>query len=68
MKSFLHYFALKMIFVNILQNAAIYLFKYSVSHIAVIPQNDTFLYQKANQISLKYMYCMILQNTFQALE
>ena len=28
---------------NILQNVAIYLFKYFVSHITVIPRNDTFL-------------------------
>ena len=28
------------------------LFKYFVSHITVIPRNDTFLYHRTNQISL----------------
>ena len=36
-KSFLNYFALKMILLNIFQNFAIYLFKYFVLHIMVIP-------------------------------
>ena len=40
MESFLNYFALKMILLNILQNVAIYLLKYFVSHIMVIPRND----------------------------
>ena len=49
MKSFLIYFASNMILLNILQNAAIYLFKYFALHITAIPQNDTFLYHRTNQ-------------------
>ena len=63
---FLNYITLKLIFLNILQNVAIYLFKYFVSHITVIPRN--FLYHMTNQISLKYMFCIILRNTFLAPE
>ena len=50
MKIFLNYFALKIILLNFPQNVAVYLFKYFVSQITVIPQNDTFLYYKKNQI------------------
>ena len=39
-----------------LQNVAIYLFKYFVSHNTVIPQNDTFLYYRTNQISSVMVY------------
>ena len=35
---------LKLIFINILQNVTIYLFKCFVSHITLIPANNTFLY------------------------
>ena len=41
-----------MILLNILQTAAIYLFKYFVSDVIVISQNDTFLYFRTNQILL----------------
>ena len=58
MKSFLNYFASKMILLNILQNATIYFFKYFVLHITVIPQNDTYLYHRTNQISFKYI-CIV---------
>ena len=44
MKSFLNYFALKITLLKILLNVAIYSSKYSVSHITVIPKNDTFLH------------------------
>ena len=50
-KIFLNYFASKLILLNILQNVAIYLFNYFVSHITVTPRN--FLYHRPNQISLK---------------
>ena len=40
-EKFLNYFAMKMILLNILQNVKIYLFKYFVSYITVIPRNDT---------------------------
>ena len=43
---------------NILQSVAIYLFKYFVSHISVIPRTDTFLYYKTNQISLTLVSIM----------
>ena len=46
----------KMILLNILENVAIYLCKYFVSHIMVIPWNDTFLYYRKNQVSL---WCII---------
>ena len=46
----------KMILQNILENVAIYLCKYFVSHIMVIPWNDTFLYYRKNQVSL---WCII---------
>ena len=64
MKSFLNY--LKIILLNILQNDAIYLFKCFVLHITAIPQNETFLYYRANQISLKLMrplvaFCWTIQ-------
>ena len=65
MESVLNYFASKMILLNILQNVAIYLFKYFVTHIMVIPQDDTFLYYKQNQLSLCYI---ILRNAFLAAE
>ena len=52
---------LKMIFINILQNVAIDLFKCFVSHITLIPPNNTFIYYSTNQISLCYI---ILQNAF----
>ena len=42
MKSFLKYFALKIILLNLLQNVSIYLFKCFLL-ILIIPQNDTFL-------------------------
>ena len=51
------YFALKMILQNILQNIAIYLFKYFVSQTMIIFLNNVFPYYKINQISL---CCMIL--------
>ena len=50
-KSLLNYFASRMILLNILQDVVIYLFKYFVSHIMVIPQNDTLLCYKQNQMS-----------------
>ena len=65
MKSFLNYFALKIIFLNILQNVSVYLFKYCGSHITIISRNDTFLYYRINQIS---MCCTILWNAFLAPE
>ena len=40
---------LKMILLNILQNALICLFKYFISHITEIPWNDTLLYYRSNQ-------------------
>ena len=39
-----------MISALILQNVTICLFKYFVSHITVIPRNDTFLYHGINQV------------------
>ena len=59
MKIFLNYFSSKMILLNILQNFAIYLFKYFVSHIMITSRNDTFLYYRINQISL----CCIVYET-----
>ena len=56
--SFLNYFALKMILLNILQNVAIYLFQCFVLQITVIPRNDTLLYYKINQISLSLVFHM----------
>ena len=56
----LNYFASKITLLNILQNVAIYRFKYSISHIMVIPLNDTFLYYRTNRISL---CCIILRYT-----
>ena len=44
MKSFLNYFALKLILLNTLKNVATCLFKYFASHIIVIPQNELFFY------------------------
>ena len=64
-KSLLNYFASRMILLNILQDVVIYLFKYFVSHIVVIPQNDTLLCYKQNQMSLCYI---ILRNAFLAPE
>ena len=61
-KSFLNYFASKMIFINISQNVTIYLFKYFVSHIMLIPRSNTFLYYSTNQVSLG---CIILRNASQ---
>ena len=55
----------KMILLNILQNGAIYLFKYFVVHTMIISGNDTFLYYKTNQISSR---CMILRNALLTLE
>ena len=46
----------------------LYLFKYFVSYITIIPQNDTLLHHGTNQISLKYLCCIVLQNTFLAQE
>ena len=59
MKSY--YFALKMLLLGIVQNVAVYLFKYFVLPITVIPRNDTFIYYRKNQISLS---CLILRNVF----
>ena len=50
MKSFLNYFAAKVILRNILQNVTIYLFKYFMLHIMIISQNDRFLYCSVNNI------------------
>ena len=47
----LNYFALKMFLQIVFHNVAIYLFKYFVSHVTVIPQNDAFLYLRTNRIS-----------------
>ena len=58
MRSFLNYFT-KMILLNIFQNVAIYWFEYFVSHIMIIPRNDT------NRTSL---CCIVSQNAFLALE
>ena len=49
----------KMILQNILQNFAIYLFKYFVLDIMIISGNDTILYYMTNPISL---FCIILWN------
>ena len=54
---FKDYFALKMILQNILQNIAIYLFKYFVSQTMIIFLNNVFPYYKTDQISL---CCMML--------
>ena len=62
MKSFLNYFALELILLNILKNVAICLFKYFVSHIIAIPRNELF---RTNQI---FMCCLILRNAFLAPE
>ena len=48
-----------MILQNILQNFAIYLFKYFVLDIMIISGNDTILYYMTNPISL---FCIILWN------
>ena len=43
-------------FANVaIYNAKIYLFECFVSHITVIPRNDTFLYYRTSQISIKLM-------------
>ena len=69
MKSFLNYFASKTIFLNILQNVTIYCIYLNIlSYITIIPQNDTLLHHRTNQISLKYLCCIVLQNTFLAQE
>ena len=60
MKSFLDYFASKMILPNILQNGNL-LFKHFVLYIMMISRNDTFLYHRTNQISLR---CITLRNAF----
>ena len=39
-----------------------------LSYITIIPQNDTLLHHRTNQISLKYLCCIVLQNTFLAQE
>ena len=65
MESFSNYLASKMILVNILQNVEIYLFKYSVLYIMVIPRDDISLYYRTNQISF---CCIILRNAFLAPE
>ena len=57
-ESFLNYFASKMILLNILQNVTIYSFKHFLSNITVIPQNDTFLFHRSNQISLSLVSIM----------
>ena len=62
-KLFKFFFSSRMIFLNILQNVVIYLFKYFALHILVIPQNDRFLYYRPNQI---FLCCIILQNAFLA--
>ena len=41
-----------------------YLFKYFVLHMTIIPGNDTLLYHRTKQISLKCFCCIILGNTF----
>ena len=46
----------------------LHLFKYFVLHITIVPQNDTLLYHRTNQTSLKYFFCIILQNAFLAPE
>ena len=45
-----------MILLNILQNVAIYLCEYSISHITVIPENDLFLYNTNPFIRLDFRY------------
>ena len=65
MKSFLNYFALKLILRNILKNVTVSLFKYFVSHIIVILRNELFLYYRTNEITL---CCIILRNAFLAPE
>ena len=60
MKSFLDYFASKMILPNILQNGNL-LFKHFVLYIMMISRNDTFLYHRTNQIFLR---CITLRNAF----
>ena len=44
MQNFLNYLASKMILLNYLQSVFAKLFKYIVSHITIIPQNNTFQY------------------------
>ena len=53
-ESFLSYFVSKMILLNILQNVAIYLFEYFVSHIAVIHCSAT------GQIKLPFSLASIM--------
>ena len=43
-------------------------FTYFASQVTLIPQNDTFLYYKKNQISWGTCNCIILRNTFEALK
>ena len=57
---FQNYFALKIILLNILQNIAIYLFKYFALNTMMF-WNDAFPYKKKNQITL---CCMILRKVF----
>ena len=64
-ENFLNYFASKMIWLNLLQNVALYLLKYFILHITLIPRNDTFLYYWTNQICF---CCIILRNAFLAPE
>ena len=42
-KSFSHHFTMKMILLNILQNVAIYLFKYFALHIMIILRSEMYL-------------------------
>ena len=65
MKSFLNYFALKMILLNIFKNV-LYLLKYFIMHIiTIIPQNDTFLYNRSFYSIKKCMMVEIIdKNVF----
>ena len=62
-------FCIKNNFLSILQNVAVYFVYLNIlcQALTVIPQNDIMIHIP-NQISLKYMYCIILHNTFLAAE
>ena len=69
MKNFSNFFVLKMIFLNILQNVAICVYlKILCCTLTMIPQNNTLLHHRTNQISLQYFCHIILQNTLLMLE
>ena len=55
MTSFLNQFTAKMILLNVLVNVVISIFKDFLLLIIVIPWNETFLYYRANQISLCFI-------------